>query len=464
MPDRILILGGGPTGLGAALRLERLDHERFELFEREREPGGLARSFVDQQGFTWDIGGHVQFSHYELFDEVMELALPEQWLNHQRESWVWMKGGFVPYPFQNNLRHLPKEVMWECLSGLMDAASEPPAAPKNFGEWIVQTCGRGIAEHFMFPYNFKVWAHPPEEMDYKWIGERVAVPDAKRAARNILFGLDDVSWGPNDTFQFPKAGGTGAVWKGVSKLLCQERLHLGVTCEAIDPRARVARFSNGSEVQYDHLISTLPIPEIIRIAGLSKLQPAASRLPFSSSNIVGIGLAGTPPPQLATKCWMYFPEDDCPFYRVTVFSNYSPRNVPAGGPYWSLMAEVSESKHRSVDQGTLIEQTVQGMVNTGLIDDPSQVVSRWSFRAPYGYPTPGIERDDLLQEIQPALEAHGIFSRGRFGAWKYEVSNQDHSFMQGVEVVDRLLLGVPEMTHRFPNTVNDRRFAKKVRP
>jgi protoporphyrinogen oxidase len=84
----ILILGGGPTGLGAATRL----HEKgadWHLLEAASEFGGLASSFVDENGFTWDLGGHVQFSHYDTFDRYMKLALgADGWLTHQRESWV----------------------------------------------------------------------------------------------------------------------------------------------------------------------------------------------------------------------------------------------------------------------------------------------------------------------------------------------------------------------------------------
>jgi hypothetical protein len=67
-------------------------------------------------------------------------------------------------------------------------------------------------------------------------------------------------------------------------------------------------------------------------------------------------------------------------------------------------------------------------------------------RVEYGYPTPSVDRDARLAAIQPGLEAKNIFSRGRFGTWKYEVSNQDHSLMQGVEVVNRLVRNEPETT------------------
>jgi len=48
----------------------------------------------------------------------------------------------------------------------------------------------------------------------------------------------------------------------------------------------------------------------------------------SSSHIIGLGIRGKSPHD--TKCWLYYPEDDCPFYRTTVFSHYAPKNCPAG--------------------------------------------------------------------------------------------------------------------------------------
>ena len=463
--QRVVILGSGPTGLGAAYRLKELGHANFHIYDRDAQVGGLATSYTDAQGFVWDIGGHVQFSHYRYFDSLMEAAVnPPKgpgWLNHERESWVWIENRFVPYPFQNNIRYLEPETRWKCLQGLIHLYKHPfQGKPQNFREWIDATFGPGLGEVFMIPYNFKVWAFPGEDMDFNWIGERVAVTDLEKVMYNVLHEKDDLSWGPNNTFHFPKHGGTGAIWENVADLVGRENITLNATATGIDPSAKKVFFADGTQVEYDVLISTLPIDRLVDIAGLNSLKEPASRLKYSSSNIIGIGLSGKPSEELKKKCWMYFPEDDCPFYRVTVFSNYSPNNVPDINTQWSLMAEISESPAKPVNVDCVVENTIEGMYNTKLIDKSHDVLSTWSYRAHYGYPTPGLGRDQALNAIQPQLEKLGIYSRGRFGGWKYEVSNQDHSLMQGVELVDKLKLGVPEVTYWFPNTANNMGYAK----
>ena len=72
MQEKIVIIGAGPTGLGAAYRLKELGYTNFELYERSPQIGGLASSFTDSAGFTWDIGGHVMFSHYKYYDDVFD--------------------------------------------------------------------------------------------------------------------------------------------------------------------------------------------------------------------------------------------------------------------------------------------------------------------------------------------------------------------------------------------------------
>jgi UDP-galactopyranose mutase len=74
--------------------------------------------------------------------------------------------------------------------------------------------------------------------------------------------------------------------------------------------------------------------------------------------------------------------------------------------------------------------------------------------AEFGYPVPTLNRDTLLNQLIPALEEKSIFSRGRFGGWKYEAANMDHSVMQGVEAVERILQDKEEVTWARPNVVN----------
>jgi len=76
---------------------------------------------------------------------------------------VRYKNAWVEYPFQNNLSRLPKEDQVTCLEGMIDAALDARVAntkPKDFDEWIVRNMGVGIADAFMRPYNYKVWAVP----------------------------------------------------------------------------------------------------------------------------------------------------------------------------------------------------------------------------------------------------------------------------------------------------------------
>lgn len=453
----ILIIGAGPTGLGAAWRLSQLEHRDWLLCEASAEAGGLAGSVTDEHGFTWDLGGHVQFSHYDYFDDLMdELLGVEGWLYHERESWVWLRDTFVPYPFQLNLHRLPLEERWQCVRGLLRLKQE--RSPENFGEWIDAVFGEGIAAVFMRPYNFKVWAYPPEELSRIWIGERVATVDLERVIENVMRNRDDVSWGPNNQFRFPKHGGTGAVWRALASKLESvhpTKLKMRHKLVKLDTVGHVAHFDNGERIRYRRLLSSIPLDVLVGLSDLTeKLNAAASLLRHSSTHIIGAALKGQPPESLRKKCWMYFPESDSPFYRATVFSHYSPNNVPDINRYWSLMVEVSESVHKPVDGETVIEEAIQGMLNTRLIADRQTVHHTWYRRLEHGYPTPSLRRDEALNQLLPAFAERDVLSRGRFGAWKYEVSNQDHSFAQGVEAAEFWLTGAPELTVNEPDRVN----------
>jgi protoporphyrinogen oxidase len=184
------------------------------------------------------------------------------------------------------------------------------------------------------------------------------------------------------------------------------------------------------------------------------VKQATQNLRHSSVHVIGLGLKGQTPANLKTKCWLYFPEETQPFFRATVFSNYSAGNVPKPDEQWSLMFEVVETKLRPVKIKTIVEQVIQGALKAKLINSPEDIVSRWHFHSDLGYPIPTLSRDKVIDDLLTALQQKGVYSRGRFGAWKYEVSNMDHSFMQGVEAVNHLLTGQPEVTVWQPNQVN----------
>lgn len=475
---RILIVGAGPAGLGAAWRLRELGHRSALCVERAPYVGGLAHSVTDGAGFTWDIGGHVMFSHYAYYDRVFDTVMGDDYTLNHRESWIRIMDRWVPYPFQNNVRYLPPEAALECLLGLVEAQTTAAraallAGASNFGEFMDRVFGAGIVRLFMRPYNVKVWAHPPEMLAKEWIGERVSVIDWRRALGNVVLQRDDYGWGPNNKFKYPLRGGTGEFYRRMGEVIGRVEsggmIAVGRGVREIDVDRRVARLEDGTEIDFDALISAAPLDVLVgrmlRGRVPDEVRDAAARLRHSAGLFVGVGIRRPCP---STKCWMYFPEDNCPFYRVTYLSNYSPNMTPDGSRHYSLLCETSHSEFKPMDERTIAEETIAGLEHAGLLSpgEREDIVSVWTHRVEHSYPTPTVDRDEILSIVIPWLESRGIYSRGRFGMWKYEVSNTDHALMQGVEAVNRLLLGEPEVTIglRYESTSDGLRGAQHERP
>jgi len=120
------------------------------------------------------------------------------------------------------------------------------------------------------------------------------------------------------------------------------------------------------------------------------------------------------------------------------------------------MLEVSQSTMKPVDEANLLKDCIQGLINTDMIKAEDEIVSTYHRKFDQGYPTPSLEREGVLKTLLPKLQDMGIWSRGRFGSWRYEVGNQDHSFMLGVEAVDNIVSGAVELTLNYPDFVNSR--------
>lgn len=439
---RIAVVGAGPCGLACGHELERLGHADWTIYEAADHAGGHASSEVDEAGFTWDQGGHVVFSHFGEFDRLLDEALGDDVHEHERSSYVRLNGRWVPYPFQNNLRYLRPEDAYDCLVGLVDAPGANGDA--DFGSWMERTFGEGITRLFMRPYNLKVWATPPELMSATWIAERVSVVDHKRALRSVLLGLDDVGWGPNNTFRFPRSGGTGEIYRRLANRL-GARVHYGSELSGVDAERRVIRFADGRTAHYDALVSTMPIDLLVAAIDdcPSDVRSAAASLEHNSVLIVGVGCER---PLSDDRSWLYFADPEVPFYRATNFAKYAAANVPGGDTdrYSSYMTETAYSPHRPRGRDTLETEVVEALVSTGLLEDDVPIASLYTLDIEYAYPIPTLRRDAALAVVQPWLMERSIYSRGRFGSWRYEIGNMDHAAKMGIDVARLLAEGRPE--------------------
>ena len=469
----VLVVGAGPTGLSAAYHLG----QDAMLVEQGHTVGGWCRSLVDQ-GFTFDYAGHIMFSNDPYVHELYDLLLGDNVHWQDREAWIFSQGVYTRYPFQGALYGLPPAVIKECVVGAIEARFGKPVSksgakteptgdytgperrgmfepllngsngaarvlsyrgpdrrqalpkgpPRNFKEFIYKVWGAGIAKHFAIPYNEKLWAVPLEEMETSWLGGRVPLPDLEEMIEGALSPVPR-PMGPNARFGYPLRGGFQALMDGFLPHLRGE-LRLNTRVTAVSPQRRTATLSDGSMVRYDHLISTMPLPRLVALAGdevPEDIQAAARGLRHVSVRCVNIGVGR---PGITEKHWIYYPEQTV-FHRIFVQGNASPHCNPPGGFGFTCEITYSPSKPLPCEGDALIRRCIDDAISVGFIRADDPILAANQVDLPVAYVVYDHGRAENVERIRAWLERHDIVLAGRYSEWEYY--NSDHAFIAGMK-------------------------------
>ncbi|TLY33136.1 MAG: protoporphyrinogen oxidase, partial [Nitrospirae bacterium] len=363
----ILIIGAGLAGLSTAYHL---GDRPYRVIEKEKEAGGLCRSY-QKDGFTFDITGHLLHFRQAAIQALVEGLLDGRLEKHVRRSFIYSHRTYTEYPFQVNTYGLPPEVVRECLIGFIATLAKPSAArpaDRSFKDWILDNMGEGIAKHFMVPFNEKLWQVSLDELTSDWVSWLVPKPDLKDVINGAL-GIKDKAFGYNPTFLYPAQGGISVLPRAF--LPGVRAIAYGCELIEVETKRRRATFSDGRVEEYETLVSTVPVPELVRrCTDLPKAtREAAGGLRCASVYNVNLGIARA---KVSDKHWIYFPEPEFPFYRVGFPMNFSPSLGPPGCS--SLYVEVSHQPTHAVPEAALIQRIRNGLERAGIFQPDDELV------------------------------------------------------------------------------------------
>lgn len=426
--SRTVILGAGLTGLVAAERLSRT-RSPFRIFEREQQPGGACRT-VELDGFTFDLTGHLlHVGRSESEAYLKELGVWESLEIHDRRAGIRVGDRITPYPIQIHTHGLDRRTRRDCLLGFIKAWAEGPEdEPRSFREWVLQRFGEGLAEHFFFPYNRKLYRAEPEELSLDWVGRYVPKPNLEEVVDGAL-GLHSASVGYNAVFRYPSEGGIECLPKSVAERV--DGLELGQTVCAVNLEEKWVELEDGECVDFDHLVSTISLPSMLDLivhALPNEVAEARSALRWVRVVNLALGMQGPAP---RPEHWLYFPDPELPFYRVGFPSNHG-RVAPEGTH--TVSVEVSfDPGSGDVDEAA--ERSLDALVKIGLVDPASVMVRNIVVLDP-AYVVFDHHRRGAVARIRRCLSRHGVLLAGRWAEWKY--SAMEDAILDGMTVARRL--------------------------
>ncbi len=487
----VIVVGAGPTGFSAAYHLG----EASLLLEQNPRISGWCRS-LELNGFTFDFAGHIMFTNDPYVHQMYRMLLGDNVHWQDREAWIYSKNVYTRYPFQGALYGLPPQVIKECIVGAIEARfgslkpgkhgetngqgpscnghstrgnghsirsngsagkkevedccadgvlestarlgkPEPNGSaapmPANFEEFIYKVWGAGIARHFAIPYNRKLWAVPLTEMETSWLGGRVPLPDLEEMIEGALSPVAK-PMGPNVRFGYPLRGGFQALMDGFLPHL-KGPLWLNSRLAGVSPSRRRLTLQDGRELAYEQMISTMPLPVLIRLLGdeaPAEVQAAARELRYLSVRCVHLGVGRE---NLTEKHWIYYPEDTV-FHRIFVQGNASPFCNPPGG--FGLTCEITycpRYKPLPCDGDELIHRCIRDCHRVGFFQPGDPIWAAVQVDLPHAYVIYDHARPRNVALIREWLSWQGILLAGRYSEWEYY--NSDHAFLAGKKAAEK---------------------------
>jgi protoporphyrinogen oxidase len=434
----VLILGAGLAGLSAAWHLRGRD---ALVFESQAEVGGLCRTFREQ-GFTFDLTGHLLHLRDPSIRSWVERLLPDGWLSLMRSAWISSHGVLTPYPFQVNTAALPLAVRLECLLGFIETlrhaerrgspvppavplaeglpflAVAPPAAPDepSFLDWVLGNFGAGFAKHFFVPYNTKLWRRELSEITGDWVSWSIPRPELSDVLRGALAGSDK-RFGYNPEFLYPRGGGIDALPRALAGGLAPGVVRTGCAVAALDAGRRTVRLANGESHDGEAVLTSLPLPALARLTSdlPAALRESAARLRHVAVRVVNLGVRGTP--AFPGAQWIYFPDPAVPFHRIGLPAALTPDMAPPG--HHSLVAEISYRPDQPPGVDDSVEQTIGALIACGLLRSRADVVLTRVLDIPEAYVSFDRERRQVLPALLRWYVERRVVPMGRYGTWDY---------------------------------------------
>ncbi len=432
MTKKIAILGTGMAGFGAAQRL-RNENTEVLMFDKNAAYGGVTTTDVLPGGFIFDHGPHVSFTKDERIQKILADNIEGQYETIQYYVNNYWHGHWMTHPVQNNMHGLPLDLITTIVCEFAALAQQEQKSPANYEQWLRGSYGNTFAETFPMVYTQKYHTTPAANMTTDWIGPRMYRPSLKEVVHGALTtATANIHYVTN--FRYPTRGGFMSY---LHRFAQGAKFQFGHRLVKLRPKTRTLMFANEVEVNYDGVVSSLPLPDLIPlIEGVpSQVLEAAQKLACTSVVLVNIGVARA---EISPAHISYFYEPDIVFTRLSFPYKMSPNNTPAGSS--SIQAEVYFSKkYRPLQHQPdhYIEPVIKDLIRCGVISVDDKILAKQALKLDYANVIFDLDRSAALAIVHGYLDEIGVGYCGRYGDWGYMWT--DESFKSGERAAETVL-------------------------